>query len=214
MAVCEATVVTSRGTLAPERNDNRETVILGCKPSGRRAGLRRSAPNSRNRRACPAFSPANTGALMLLALLICSCVPTTIDTVPLQQASLAPLQSETVSSGGYRLQTLPIGEKAPDLLVIVAMSGGGKRSAAYSYGALKGMREVAVPGVYGQHSLLSSLDAISASRAGALPRPITAFTAMSLSAVTKPMSFTRTPMAKSSPSTLRPGTGDGPSIRT
>ena len=154
-------MVTSIGTLAPERNDNRETVILGCKPSGRRAGLRRSAPNSRNRRACPAFSPANTGALMLLALLICSCVPTTIDTVPLQQASLAPLQSETVSSGGYRLQTLPIGEKAPDLLVIVAMSGGGKRSAAYSYGALKGMREVAVSGVYGQHSLLSSLDAIS-----------------------------------------------------
>src|SRR5437660_9447465 len=131
MAVCEATVVTSIGTLAPERNDNRETVILGCKPSGRRAGLRRSAPNSRNRRACPAFNPMNAGALMLLAVLICSCVPTTIDTVPLQQASLAPLQSETVSSGGYRLQTLPIGEKAPDLLVIVAMSGGGKRSAAY-----------------------------------------------------------------------------------
>src|SRR5205814_4390979 len=61
----------------------------------------------------------------------------------------------------FRLQTLPIGEKAPDLLVIVAMSGGGKRSAAYSYGALKGMREVALSGVYGQHSLLSSLDAIS-----------------------------------------------------
>ena len=117
------TVVTSIGTLAPERNANRETVILRCKPSGRRAGLRRSAPNSRNRRAFPAFSPASKGALMLLALLICSCVPTTIDTVPLQQASLAPLQSETVSSGGYRLQTLPIGEKAPDLLVIVAMSG-------------------------------------------------------------------------------------------
>ena len=41
------------------------------------------------------------------------------------------------------------------------MSGGGKRSAAYSYGALKGMREVGVPGAYGQRSLLSSLDAIS-----------------------------------------------------
>ena len=89
---------------------------------------------------------ASTGAMMLLALLICSCVPTTTDTVPLQQASLAPPQSESISSAGYRLEALPIGEKAPDLLVLVAMSGGGKRSAAYSYGALKGMREVAVSG--------------------------------------------------------------------
>src|SRR5205085_11450357 len=92
---------------------------------------------------------------------ICICVPTTIHTDPLQQASPAPPQSESISATGYRLEALPIAEKAPDLLLMVAMSGGGKRSAAYSYGALKGMREVAIAGVHGPHSLLSSLDAIS-----------------------------------------------------
>ena len=89
--------------------------------------------------------------------------------------------------------------------MLVAMSGGGKRSAAYSYGALKGMREVAVSGGHGspfaaERALMRS----QASPAGALPRLIMASTAMPLSAVTKPISFTRTPMAKSSPSTLRP----------
>ena len=84
-------------------------------------------------------------------MLLCSCVPTTTDTVPLQQPSLAPLQSESISSAGYRPEALPIGEQAPDLLVLVVM-GGGKRSAAYSYGALKGMREVAVPGAHGARS--------------------------------------------------------------
>ena len=84
---------------------------------------------------------------MLVGLLLCGCVPTTTDTVPLQQAVLAPPQSGNISSGGYRLEALPT-KYPPDLLVLVAMSGGGKRSAAYSYGALKGMREVAVPGAY------------------------------------------------------------------
>ncbi len=154
-------MVTPTGTLGPKRKDNRETVVSRHKPWDRREGLRRSAPNPRNRWARLAFSPASTGAMMLLALLICGCVPTTIDTVPLQQASLAPPQSESISATGYRLEALPLGDKAPDLLVLVAMSGGGKRSAAYSYGALKGMREVAVSGVHGPHSLLSDLDAIS-----------------------------------------------------
>src|SRR4029077_5396121 len=52
-------------------------------------------------------------------------------------------------------------EQPSDLLVLVAMSGGGKRSSAYSYGALKGMREVAVPSPQARYSLLGSLSAIS-----------------------------------------------------
>ena len=91
-------MVTSTGTLGPKRKDNRETVVSRHKPWDRRVGLRRSALNPRNRWARLAFSPASTGAMMLLALLICGCVPTTIDTVPLQQASLAPPQSESISS--------------------------------------------------------------------------------------------------------------------
>lgn len=100
------------------------------------------------------------GCAVLVALLLCGCVPTTTDTVPLQRAVLAPPQSGNISSDGYRLEALPT-KYPPDLLVLVAMSGGGKRSAAYSYGALKAMREVTVPGAYGSPSLLNSLDAIS-----------------------------------------------------
>src|SRR5271170_4025735 len=95
---------------------------------------------------------------VLLALVVCGCVPPTADTVPLAQAKLQPPGSEDISRGGYRAESLP---GTGDMLVLVAMSGGGKRSAAYAYGALKGMREIAVPGADGQRSLLSSLDAIS-----------------------------------------------------
>ncbi|MBN9560157.1 MAG: patatin-like phospholipase family protein [Alphaproteobacteria bacterium] len=41
------------------------------------------------------------------------------------------------------------------------MSGGGKRSASFSYGALKGLRELVVPTVVGPRSLLSEVDAIA-----------------------------------------------------
>src|SRR5205814_126447 len=84
----------------------------------------------------PFFNRTRTGAV-LLPLFFCGCVPTTTDTIPLPQALLAPPQSESISSGGYRLEALPTTEQPPDLLVLVAMSGGGKRSAAYAYGALK-----------------------------------------------------------------------------
>ena len=100
-------------------------------------------------------------AAAILAVFLCGCVPTTTDTVALSQAALAPPQSGRISSDGYRLEAVPDTGHAPDLLVLVAMSGGGKRSAAYGYGALKGMRVVPVSGAYGQRSLLDSLDGIS-----------------------------------------------------
>ena len=114
----------------------------------------------RTKRGCGRTFGRARARIVLVALLLCGCVPTTTDTVPLQQAVLAPPQTDSISSGGYRLEALPT-KYPPDLLVLVAMSGGGKRSAAYSYGALKGMREVMVPGAHGSPSLLSSLDAIS-----------------------------------------------------
>jgi NTE family protein len=105
-----------------------------------------------------AFTFARTGAA-LLALLACGCaLPPTTDTVALSEAKLLPPESARISQGGYRIESLP---GTDDLLVLVAMSGGGKRSSAYAFGALKGMREVAVQGAHGQHSLLSSLDGIS-----------------------------------------------------
>jgi NTE family protein len=108
---------------------------------------------------------AKAGAV-LIALLYSGCVPLTSDTVPLPQTKLLPPGSDSISRDGYRMEALP---GSGDLLVLVAMSGGGKRSAAYAYGALKGMREVAVQGTHGQRSLLSSLDAISGVSGGSFP---------------------------------------------
>jgi len=108
-----------------------------------------------------ALKQGRTTAVLFVALLFGGCVPTTTDTVPLAPTLLEAPHSGNISSDGYRFEALPNIKQPPDLLVLVAMSGGGKRSAAYSYGALKGMHEVAVPSAYGQRSLLSSLDAIS-----------------------------------------------------
>jgi len=87
---------------------------------------------------------------------------TVVDTEPLPESRLEPPGSEAISAGGYRLGAVATPGELPDLLVLVAMSGGGKRSAAFAYGALKGMREVAVP-VPGaaDRTLLHEVDGIS-----------------------------------------------------
>ena len=46
-------------------------------------------------------------------------------------------------------------------MVLIALSGGGKRSSAYSYGVLKGMRDVLVPTAAGPRPLLDQVDGIS-----------------------------------------------------
>jgi NTE family protein len=45
--------------------------------------------------------------------------------------------------------------------LLVAMSGGGKRSAAFAYGALKGMRQATIPGDPGNRTLLRAADEIT-----------------------------------------------------
>jgi NTE family protein len=107
-----------------------------------------------------ALEPIKPGVIFLV-LLHSGCVPITADTVALPQAKLLPPGSESISEDGYRLDALSDTGQSPDLMVLVTMSGGGKRSSAYAYGALKGMREVAVMSPQGQRSLLTSLDGIS-----------------------------------------------------
>lgn len=104
-------------------------------------------------------------ALIVAGLLLwfctgCSSIITT-DTEPLPDTRLAPLGSETISNGGYRLGALAESPKSPDLLVLVAMSGGGKRSAAFSYGALQGMRDLVIRTAQGPASLLQEVDGIA-----------------------------------------------------
>jgi hypothetical protein len=53
-------------------------------------------------------------------------------------------QARAASHAGYRINALPDSEDAPDLIVLVAFPGRGKRSASFGYGALKGMREVMI----------------------------------------------------------------------
>lgn len=94
------------------------------------------------------------------ALVGCASLTVT-DTVPLRPAQLQPVGSQQISADGYRLLALPDHTDTPDLLVFVAFSGGGKRSAAFAYGALKGMRELMVSTRAGPQPLLDQLDGIS-----------------------------------------------------
>jgi NTE family protein len=99
---------------------------------------------------------------LLLAACLAGCSSfVVVDTTPLPASKLAPANSDSISADGYRLDALGSFGQQSDLLVLVAMSGGGKRSAAFAYGALKGMREIAVPTPQGDRPLLSELDAIS-----------------------------------------------------
>jgi NTE family protein len=105
--------------------------------------------------------PAPVVALMLALVLGGSASLTVADTRPLPESRLEPPGSEHISAGGYRLDALVPSPATPDLLVIVAMSGGGKRSAAFSYGALKGMRDLPVQTRFGPRPLLDEVDGIA-----------------------------------------------------
>lgn len=74
-------------------------------------------------------------------------------------SDLPNVASPTISQGGYRMQSLAQPDH-DDLLLILAFSGGGKRSSAFSYGALQGFRELQVEGAGEPHSMLSEIDAI------------------------------------------------------
>jgi NTE family protein len=110
-------------------------------------------------------------AAALLALLLAGCASLTVtDTTPLTPDEQAPPGSGLISTGGYRLENLePPPGYHPDLLVLVAMSGGGKRSASFGYGALKGMHDVDVPFADGPRPLLQVVDAITGVSGGSFP---------------------------------------------
>ncbi|MBR0682677.1 patatin-like phospholipase family protein [Roseomonas eburnea] len=110
------------------------------------------------------------GLLVAVGILMAGCASVvSSDTQPLPEARLEPLGAEHISRGGYRLDSLPVSKDAPDLVVLVAFSGGGKRSAAFGYGALRGMREVMVSTPSGPRPLLDQVDAISGVSGGSFP---------------------------------------------
>jgi NTE family protein len=98
----------------------------------------------------------------LIAVLVAGCASLrVVDTTPLPVSKLEVPDSETISSDGYRFATFAASDQFPDLFVLVAMSGGGKRSAAFAYGALKGMRQVTIPEGVGNRTLLQAVDEIT-----------------------------------------------------
>ena len=73
---------------------------------------------------------------------------------------------DSISQGGYRYAGLPDGAGSPELLVVVSFSGGGKRSAAFGYGVLKGLRDMKVSVGGRQHSLLDEVDIMTSVSGG------------------------------------------------
>ena len=71
-----------------------------------------------------------------------------------------PITGST-SARTYRLSDQHAGDNAKDVFVILAFSGGGMRSAAFSYGTLKALRDTEVT-IHGKtRSLLDEVDVIS-----------------------------------------------------
>jgi NTE family protein len=100
--------------------------------------------------------------LAAVALFLAGCASLTVpDTRPLSPGRLSPPGSESISTGGYRLTSMAAAQDSPDLFVLIALSGGGKRSSAFSYGVLKGMRDILVPTAAGPRPLLDQVDGIS-----------------------------------------------------
>ncbi len=117
---------------------------------------------------CATYMARCAALSLVLAMAACASMIVT-DTKPLPKSKLEPLGAERISHGGYRLDALPVSEDAPDFIVLVAMSGGGKRSASFGYGALEGMRDLMVPTRNGPRSLLSQIDYMSGVSGGSFP---------------------------------------------
>jgi NTE family protein len=76
--------------------------------------------------------------IAILCLFACASAPWN---EPLTNVAAENRLTNALTTGGYRLPGLNPGDMSPRLLVALAFSGGGKRSAAFSYGALRGLRD-------------------------------------------------------------------------
>ncbi|MDX5361948.1 MAG: patatin-like phospholipase family protein [Alphaproteobacteria bacterium] len=80
--------------------------------------------------------------LCILALISCTGPATSGDVQPLPGQPRSSGAAGTVPSTRYELLELDGPARADDAIVFVAFSGGGKRSSAFSYGVLEGMRSL------------------------------------------------------------------------
>jgi NTE family protein len=110
----------------------------------------------------------NKAAVVLLSGLLLSACATTQMNKPLTPQSLRS-DGEFISTGGYRFSALHDGRSAQELLVLLSFSGGGKRSAAFGYGVLKGLRNFVIRIKGQERRLLDEIDMVSAVSGGSFP---------------------------------------------
>ena len=80
-----------------------------------------------------------------------------------------PLAGSTGNGTAYRLDSVNARGGAPDLLMLVSFSGGGKRSAAFAHGALRALRDMEFE-IEGRRSrLIDEIDQIAGVSGGSFP---------------------------------------------
>jgi NTE family protein len=77
----------------------------------------------------------------------------------LQAHQNLPLQAKA-QGPAYRITTIP-DETSPELFVALAFSGGGKRSSAFGYGVLSGLREISIDYGGGPRPLTAEIDVVT-----------------------------------------------------
>jgi len=92
-----------------------------------------------------------------IALAISGCANLTAVDKPL---------SHWTSEMNRRLGERIAGDRSPELLVLVAFSGGGTRAATFSYGVLKALAATEITTANGRRSILHEIDVISSVSGG------------------------------------------------
>lgn len=107
-------------------------------------------------------------ATLVLLNALAGCATPMQSNAPLPPTALRD-DGKGISNGGYRLTALPEDKDASDLLVLLCFSGGGKRSSAFGYGVLKGLRDFSIPVDGKPRRLLDMVDMIASVSGGSFP---------------------------------------------
>ena len=106
-------------------------------------------------------------AVFLAALLLAGCAGKAVMNQPLSPDALQNAGNR-IARGGYRIADMPKAG-APDVLVMLSFSGGGKRSAAFGYGVLRGLRDFTVMAGGRDRRLLDLVDMMTSVSGGSFP---------------------------------------------
>ena len=110
---------------------------------------------------------SNAAAALLATVLLAGCAGTATMNKPLSRAALNE-NNTAISKGGYRLFSLS-DSGSPEVLVLLSFSGGGKRSAAFGYGVLHGLRDFPIAIEGRQQRLLDEIDIMASVSGGSFP---------------------------------------------